>query len=86
MTVVLLPQIEFEPSLDVDVVHAPRGWRDPDLFISGPEFLDAMRPLLDTYLEAQGEKPLQDIEWQVGQQMQMQDSGESTPSWGCGWQ
>lgn len=60
-------QIEFEPSLDVDVVHAPRGWRDPDLFTSGPDFLEAMRPLLDTYLAAQGEQPLQDSEWQVGQ-------------------
>lgn len=61
----LSPQIEFDPSLDVDVVHAPVGWRAPDLFITGPDFLDAMRPLLDTYLEAQGEQPLQDMEWQV---------------------
>jgi hypothetical protein len=60
-------QIEFEPSLDVDVVHAPRGWRDPDLFTSAPDFMEAMRPLLDTYLAAQGERPLQDMEWQVRQ-------------------
>jgi hypothetical protein len=62
----LCPQIEFDPSLDVEVVHTPRGWRDPDLFVSGPDFLDAMRPLLNTYLAAQGEAPLQETEWQVG--------------------
>ena len=59
------PQIEFDPALDVDLVHTPRGWRDADLFVSGPDFLEAMRPLLDTYLAAQGEAPLQDLEWQV---------------------
>jgi len=59
------PQIEFDPALSLDMVHTPRGWRDGDLFVSGPEFLDAMKPLLDTYLAAQGERPIQDLEWQV---------------------
>lgn len=58
-------QIEFDPSLAVDVAHTPRGWRDSDLFTSSPDFLEGMRPLLDTYLAAQGEAPLQDMEWQV---------------------
>lgn len=61
-----VPQIEFDPSLDVEVVHTPRGWRDPDLFVAAPDFLDAMRPLLNTYLAAQGEAPLEETEWQVG--------------------
>jgi hypothetical protein len=51
--------------MDVDVVHAPRGWQDPELFTAPANFLQGMRPLLDAYLAVQGEAPLQELEWQV---------------------
>lgn len=62
----ILLQMEFDPALDVDVVHAPHGWRDSDLWLSPAEFLDSMKPLLDKYLESQGEARVTDMEWQVG--------------------
>eukprot|EP00878_Enallax_costatus_P003419 GHUV01003630.1.p1 GENE.GHUV01003630.1~~GHUV01003630.1.p1 ORF type:complete len:938 (+),score=439.83 GHUV01003630.1:187-3000(+) len=58
-------QMEFDPALDVDVIHAPHGWRDSELWVNPPEFLDGMKPLLDKYLEAQGEAAVTDMEWQV---------------------
>lgn len=60
-------QMEFDPSLDVDVNHAPRDWRDADLWVSAAEFLDSMKPHLDKYLAAQGEPPVEEMEWQVGE-------------------
>eukprot|EP00878_Enallax_costatus_P032265 GHUV01035416.1.p1 GENE.GHUV01035416.1~~GHUV01035416.1.p1 ORF type:complete len:152 (-),score=37.30 GHUV01035416.1:806-1261(-) len=62
----LFLQMEFDPALDVDVIHAPHGWRDSELWVNPPEFLDGMKPLLDKYLEAQGEAAVTDMEWQVG--------------------
>ncbi|WIA08704.1 hypothetical protein OEZ85_008128 [Tetradesmus obliquus] len=58
-------QMEFDPALEVDVVHAPLGWQAPDLFTAPGYFLDGMRPLLDAYLAAQGQQPTHDLEWQV---------------------
>lgn len=61
-------QMEFDPALELDVVHAPNGWQAADLFVSPAEFLDSMKPLLDDYLAAQGQPPVQKLEWQVSQQ------------------
>jgi hypothetical protein len=57
--------MEFDPALELDVVHAPLGWQAPDLFTAPDAFLDGMRPLLDQYLAAQGQQPTHDLEWQV---------------------
>lgn len=65
-------QMEFDPALEVDVVHAPLGWQAPDLFTAPGHFLDGMRPLLDAYLAAQGQQPTHDLEWQVGGTVQAQ--------------
>jgi hypothetical protein len=59
-------QMEFDPALELDVVHAPHGWQAPDLFTAPGEFLEGMRPMLDHYLAAQGQQPTHDLEWQVG--------------------
>jgi hypothetical protein len=58
-------QNEFDPSLGVDLVNAPLGWRDPRLSEEPASWLEGMRPLLDDYLAAQGERPTHDIEWKV---------------------
>eukprot|EP00879_Flechtneria_rotunda_P022727 GHRR01024003.1.p1 GENE.GHRR01024003.1~~GHRR01024003.1.p1 ORF type:complete len:1043 (+),score=481.75 GHRR01024003.1:427-3129(+) len=58
-------QMEFDAALELDLVHAPRAWRDADLFAHPVDWLDAMKPLLDRYLVAQGEQPVQEMEWQV---------------------
>jgi hypothetical protein len=58
--------MEFDPALELDVVHAPHGWQAPDLFTAPGDFLDGMRPLLDQHLSAQGQQPTHDLEWQVG--------------------
>jgi hypothetical protein len=57
--------MEFDPQLEVELNHAPRGWQDAELHTSPAAFLQGMRPLLDAYLAAQGEAALQDVEWQV---------------------
>jgi hypothetical protein len=57
--------MEFDANLDLDVVHAPRGWLDPELFVQPADWLEGMRALLDQHLTAQGEQPLNDTEWQV---------------------
>jgi hypothetical protein len=57
--------MEFDPSLEVDLVHPPRAWKDPDLTPDEGAFLESMRPLLEEYLRVQGEEPLADVEWQV---------------------
>jgi lipase chaperone LimK len=77
-----VPQVEFDPALEVDVVRTPCGWRDPDLLVSAPDFLEAMRPLLDTYLAAQGEEPLQDMEWQVRRAASKQSVAAIRVRWG----
>eukprot|EP00775_Hariotina_reticulata_P006313 gene6313-6548_t len=58
-------KMEFDASLDLDLVHAPRGWQDPELFQQPADWLEGMRPLLNQHLTAQGEQPVNDSEWQV---------------------
>eukprot|EP00882_Tetradesmus_deserticola_P013757 GHRQ01014610.1.p1 GENE.GHRQ01014610.1~~GHRQ01014610.1.p1 ORF type:complete len:209 (+),score=84.68 GHRQ01014610.1:462-1088(+) len=62
---VCAPQMEFDPALELDLVHAPHGWQAPDLVTAPSDFLDGMRPLLDQYLSAQGQQPTHDLEWRV---------------------
>jgi hypothetical protein len=60
-----LLQAEFDPSGQLELVSAPRDWRDAELWQEEATWLDAMRPLLDAHLAAAGEEPLGDAEWQV---------------------
>lgn len=57
--------MEFDPQFELELVHPPLPWQDPQLFMSDEQFLDDMKPLLNEYLSAHGEQAIRDVEWQV---------------------